>query len=139
SSLVSKANLGIAPGKRGVPVSGHLSADYNGRADTINLGKSFLNLPHTRVDLSGSLGKRVDVHLVSRNLSDFDPVAKLPVTLNSGGAADVTAAVSGSLSAPQITGHASVTNFAADGRQFNTLVADLAASKSGATVSNGAL
>src|SRR5581483_1491538 len=38
SALVAKASLGIAPGRRGVPVSGKLNVDYNGRADTVLLG-----------------------------------------------------------------------------------------------------
>ena len=32
STLVAHANLGIAPGRRGIPISGRLAVDYNGRS-----------------------------------------------------------------------------------------------------------
>src|SRR5262249_36296075 len=67
SSLTAKANLAIAPGRRGVPVSGRLNVDYNARADTVMLGPSYLQLPHSRADLSGALGRQIQVRLVSRN------------------------------------------------------------------------
>ena len=66
--------------RRGVPVTGRLSADYNGRGDTVTLARSFLQLPHTRIDLSGSLGRQIQVNVVSRDLADFKPLGEIPVT-----------------------------------------------------------
>ena len=114
--------------------------DYNGRADTVTLAKSYLTLPHTRVDVSGALGQRIQIRAVSRDLADFRPLAgDLPVKFNAGGAATVTATASGKLSAPRIAGDVLVTNFSAEGRPFTRLATNFDASKTGASVSNGVL
>jgi translocation and assembly module TamB len=136
SGLTGHAALAIAPGGRGVPVSGRLNVDYNARADTVTVGRSYLALPNSRVDMSGSLGQQIQVHLVSRNLDDLRPVAAIPVTLN-GGAATVDAVVTGKLSDPRISAQASVTNFSVDGRPFTRFTADVAASQASASVANG--
>ncbi len=138
ASLVARANLTIAPAPRGVPVSGRLNADYNGRADIVTLSRSYLALPHSRIDFSGSLGQRLDIRLVSRNLDDFRPVAAIPVVLH-GGVATINATVSGKLSAPQIAAQVAMTNFSAEGRPFTRFAAAVSASKSGASVANGVL
>jgi translocation and assembly module TamB len=140
SAVVAHAGLGITPGRRGVPVSGRLNVDYNGRADTVTLAKSYLTLPHTRIDLSGGLGQRIEVRAVSRDLGDLRPVAgDLPVKFGPAGNATVTATVTGKLSAPHINGTVLATNFTAEGRPFTRLATDFDASKSGASVSNGVL
>ena len=59
SALVAKAGLEIAPGPRGIPVSGHLGVDYNGRTEIVSVDHSHLALPHTTADFSGSLGKQI--------------------------------------------------------------------------------
>jgi translocation and assembly module TamB len=138
AALAAKANLAIAPGRGGIPVSGKLNFDYEGRADTVTLGQSYLALPNTRVDLSGALGRQIQVRLVSRNLSDFQPIAAIPVTFNNG-AATLDAMVSGKLSAPRITGHLAMNNFAVDGRPFTRFETDLDAANSGVSIRNAAL
>jgi translocation and assembly module TamB len=140
-TLAARADLSIAPGRRGIPVSGRINADYDGNADTVTLARSYLALPNTRADLSGALGRQIDVRLVSRNLKDIEPAlsAPLPVTLNRGGSATFTGSVTGKLSAPQIAGHVAVANFAAEGRPFNLLAADVSASPAEAAVKNGTL
>ncbi len=140
SDLVARANLSVAPGPHGVPVSGRLNVDYNARADTVTIARSHLQLPHTRVDISGSLGRRIQARVVSHDLDDFRPVApSLPVKLENGGTAAVNATVTGTLSAPRIQAQLQMTNFAASGRRFGQMAADVTASPSGATVTNGVL
>jgi len=169
STLVAKANLGVAPGgvapggvapgSRGIPVSGHVGVAYNGRAGTIDLDRSRLALPHTTAEFSGSLGKQIQVRVVSRNLADFQPLmgtntagpntagankagantAAIPVTFTGSGAATIDATVTGSLGAPRIAGQVAVTNFAVDGRPFTRFAAALDASQSSATVTNAVL
>ncbi len=137
---VARTHLTIAPGKNGIPVSGKINADYNGRSDTVNLGPSFVSLPNTRVDLSGSLGQQIQLRLVSHNLSDLlPPPQTVPISIQKGGSATLTATVTGKLSAPHIAGHLGMTNFAVQDRTFNTFGADLDVSKSGAAVRNGSL
>ncbi|MBZ5583731.1 MAG: translocation/assembly module TamB domain-containing protein [Acidobacteriia bacterium] len=136
--LVARANLAVGPGPRGVPVAGRLNADYDARGDTVTLGRSYLQMPHTRIDLSGSLGSQIQVRLVTRDFSDFKPVAAIPAALN-GGAATVDATVSGSLSAPHISGRIAMNNFSVEGRPFTQLAATVDATKSGASITNASL
>lgn len=137
-AVAAHGNLAIAPAPRGIPVSGRLNVEYNGRADTVTLGPSYVALPHSRVDLSGALGRQINVRLLSRDLADFRPLGTVPVTLNQGTAA-VNAVVTGSLSAPRIQAHADVSRFSLYGRPFSSFAGDVTASGSGAAVSNAAL
>ena len=148
TGISAEAHLSIAPGARGVPVSSRLNATYNGAAETVDLARSYIALPHSRLDLTGTLGKRIDLQLQSRNLNDFLPAAafassgkpmtELPITLQNGTAV-LNARVTGSFSAPQISGNAELTRFSAEQRRFDRLSADFAASPSGAEVKNGTL
>jgi translocation and assembly module TamB len=138
ADLAASVNLAIAPAARKaeVPVTGRINADYNGRADTVTLGASYIALPHTRVDLSGQLGRQIDVKLVSRNFADFQPLGEIPVTLATGGSATVNATVSGNLSAPHIGGSAAISNFAVQGRPFTSFTANITASPASVAVTN---
>ncbi|MBV9759264.1 MAG: translocation/assembly module TamB domain-containing protein [Acidobacteriaceae bacterium] len=147
TGFAAQARLAIVPGKRGVPVSGRLDANYAGASDTVNLVHSYIALPNSRLDLSGALNKQIDVNLVSHNLNDFLPAANfgaatpqtsLPIALL-GGAATAQAQISGDLSAPRIAGHAAVNRFAVEQRRFDRFALDLAASPSGASIQNGVL
>ncbi len=147
TGYTADANLAIVPGHRGVPVSGHLLAAYRGASDTVDLGHSYIAMPNSRIDLSGTLNRQIDVNLVSHNLNDFLPAANfsaakpessLPVTLQ-GGTANLQARITGNLSAPRITSHAALDRFAVEQRSFDHLALDLAASPSGAIVQNGVL
>ena len=135
------AQLSIAPGRRGIPVSGKINADYAG--DAIAVHNSYLALPHSRVELNGSLGNRLNISLTSRDLNDLLAAANLkeapPVKIEPGGQATFNGALTGSLTAPRIAGHLAVTRFSVEGRGFNALGADVAAASTGATVNNGSL
>lgn len=147
TGYTAAARLAIIPGRTGVPVSGRLTADYSGLRDTVDLGSSYIAMPSSRVDMSGSLNRRLDVHLQSRNLRDFlpaanfgaaKPQASLPVSLQ-GGTADLVAQINGNLAAPTIASHLAVDRFAVEGRSFDRFALDLHASPSGAQVQNGLL
>ena len=148
AGLLARAHLVIAPGRNGVPVSGRLNADYNGTTGSVDVGKSYLVLPSSRLDLSGSLNREIQVKLVSRNLNDFlpamamgsnTPPKEFPVHINKSGSAAFNGAVSGNLSAPRITGHLALANFTVEDRPFDRLAADVEASNSGAAIRNASL
>ena len=148
SDIAANARLTITPGPHGVPVSGRLDASYNGARDTIDLDHSYVALPHSRVDLSGSVGRQMQVRLVSHNLNDFlpamqmgskNPPKEMPITLQPGGSATLTATVTGKLAAPHVAGHVALTRFEAQQRPFDSLVADINASPNGASIQNAAL
>ncbi|HEY7389650.1 MAG TPA: translocation/assembly module TamB domain-containing protein [Bryobacteraceae bacterium] len=133
----ARAALDIAPGRGGIPLQGRLHADYSGTRDDIVVDNSYLALPRTRLTLAGSLKRRLDISLISRDLHDL-PVTQSAVTLN-GGQAALTASVSGALSAPHIAGHLAVNQFQVENRPFDSLSADLTASDSGVAVKQGLL
>src|SRR6185437_1414935 len=143
----AEARLSIVPGTHGVPISGRLDANYRGASGAVDLGQSYVATPNSRIDLSGALNRRIDINLVSHNLNDFLPAANfvsshpqtsLPVSLR-GGIAKVQAEISGNLSAPRISGHVGMNEFAVEQRPFNQFAVDLAASPAGLSVQNGLL
>jgi translocation and assembly module TamB len=140
-ALTGGARLSIAPGKRGIPVSGKLNAAYNGAANSITLDNSYVALPHSRFTLSGALNKRVEVVFHSQDLSDILALSKtpVPVALGKNGVAELNATVTGNLSDPRIAGHLAVNRFTVQGRQFDSLQTDFTASPSEARVANGSL
>jgi translocation and assembly module TamB len=140
--LEARANLSIAPGRRGMPLQGRLNADYAGSRDDVTIQNSYLALPHTRLTLAGSVQRGLNVSLVSRDLNDLltaMPAAKRPDISLANGELNLTGAVTGKLAAPQIRAHLAATQLRFDGRQFDSLAADVAAAPSGATVRNGEL
>ncbi len=137
-AIVGRAALAIAPGKGGIPVAGKVALEYNAGADTMVLGPSELRLPHSRVDLAGSLGRRLDARLVSNDLADFRPLGAIPIALYRGTAA-VTAIVTGSLADPRIAAHAALANFTVEGRVFRRFAGDVEASRNRVAVSNALL
>lgn len=126
-----------APGE--IPVSGRVDLAYNGAADTVLLNRSYVLLPHSRLDVSGALNRQITVRLTTRSFADFSPVAQVPIALAANGSAVMNATVTGRLSAPHIGGQVTMTNFAVEGRPFTSLAANVAAAPSGVTLTNATL
>jgi translocation and assembly module TamB len=137
----ASAKLAIAPGRNGIPLSGSIDAQYNRTSGDINLVNSYVALPNTRLNLSGSLNRRLNLDLTSRNLSDLLAAAgpSPPAVKLEGGEARFTGYVTGGTSAPQVYGHLAVTRFSVEGRRFDSLGLDADAWNSRAAVSNGLL
>jgi translocation and assembly module TamB len=139
SDLVARAAVRIEPSPGGIPVSGRLNIDYQGGADTINIARSYLALPNTRLDLAGSLGQQIQIRLVTRNTADFRPVAAVPVSFMNGGNASLNVTVTGKINAPRIGVQIALANFSVQGRPFTRFDAGLTALPSGATITNAVL
>lgn len=141
--VTANVRIAIAPGRKGIPVSGRVDADYRGAADDLRIADSYVALPHTRLTVNGSIGNRFSVGLTTRNLDDL--LAALPaprrpaVSLAGGGQAVLAGTVEGRLSSPRLVAHLSATHFVMAGRQFNALTLDATAAGNGAAVSNGTL
>ena len=129
NELRAFADLELAPAPGGAPVQGQLSAAYDTRAATLDLGRSSLTLPSSRIDFSGTLGKQLAVRLETRDLNDFLPVlgpgaAALPVKLRNG-SLTFDGAVSGSLEDPQAAGHLTAANVIYSGEEVDSIAGDV--------------
>ncbi len=141
-SIKANAKLAIAPGRPGIPVSGRINAEYNGATDNINVLDSYVALPNSRLNVSGSLNNRLDVELTTKNVNELlasQPPGSDPHIVLNGGQARFAGAVTGKLTAPNIAGHLAVDPFSVQGRRFDSLAADIAAAKNRASLSNGVL
>lgn len=147
NEFVVRADVGVTPGTGPLPVSGRVKVDYDSRRETVEISSTHLSLPHTRVDVSGSLGRRIDVRLASTDLNDLLPLlrsispgapAALPVSLR-GGTATFEGALSGRFESPVVDGRVVITDFAVEGRQFDRLTASVHATPAGLSVQDALL
>ncbi len=159
-NTLASVKLAIAPGSQGQPVSASIDAAYNGPHNSIGLGNSYVVLPHSRLELSGTLGGQIltasgigrarsnhefgqiHVHLQSTNLNDFlpaiafassNPPQSLPLTLVKGSAV-FEGTITGRVGDPQIAGHVSLENFVTNGQKIDSLSADANANRSSAQI-----
>jgi translocation and assembly module TamB len=139
-NLRLSANLAVAPAPQSAPVSGQVAVTYDQTTATLELGRSTLQLPASRVELTGAIGRRLRVHLETRDINDFLPLlganlTSVPIQLQNGSAI-FDGVVSGKLEDPQIAGHLSLTRFSYEGRAFDLLQADVNASKDNLLLQN---
>lgn len=132
SELHAMADLAITPMPGGAPVHGQITANYEARGGTLDLGRSTLTLPSSRAEFAGAFGKTMQVDLETRDLNDLLPIlggnaASLPVQLN-GGPARFQGTVTGTLNHPEFAGRLNVTGFTVEGRPVDSLRADVTAS-----------
>jgi translocation and assembly module TamB len=132
-----QANVGITPAPEGTPIEGQLDVSYAQESGELQLGNSYVATPATRVDLSGTLGRTLQVHARSTNLDDLLPALamarsdapkEMPLKLASGGSATFTGMVSGPLEDPRLMGQVVVTDASVEGHAFSRFTSDVEAS-----------
>ncbi|HEU5022365.1 MAG TPA: hypothetical protein VFT60_10750, partial [Bryobacteraceae bacterium] len=137
----ASAQLTIA----GPAANGEISADY--RNARLELAHSWIQLPASRIDVTGTLGSSLDVKLESKDLNDFLPVTdflqqsdgkELPVTLKDG-SATFAGTVTGPLDAPQVGGRVELRNAVYQGRLIESASGDVTATAQQAQVANGSV
>jgi translocation and assembly module TamB len=145
------ANLSIAPSAEGPPIEGLVDASYDQSAGELSLGSSYAATLGTRLDVSGTLGRRLEIQLRSTDLGDVSAVLPLfeedapkvlPLTLN-GGSVTANGTVTGALDNPRFQGQVEVVNGSVQGHAFDRFTSpmDLAQSQiaaSGFVLSRGA-
>jgi translocation and assembly module TamB len=118
SGLAAAGHLDVLPAGGGVPASGALDWKYSQKPERIEIGKSEFTVGSSRIQVSGALGSRLQVDVVSHNLNDVVPALRLagltqpeplPVSLKEG-TVHVTASVVGNLRDPGVEGHLEATN-----------------------------
>ena len=115
-TLVAKAN--IVPAQSGTPLGGSVDLEYQQNGDALRFGDSHVLLPHSTVDLAGTLGETFRVKLDSSDLNDFEPVLELVVPAMKGrkpvlsleqGHAHFDGTVTGPFDDPNVNGRLSLT------------------------------
>jgi translocation and assembly module TamB len=123
---------------------GVVKATYQQATGEVSLEPSYLATVTSRLDMSGTLDKKIQIQFRSTDLDDvlpalamLDPNApkQLPLKLN-GGVATASGSVAGRLENPQFEGQASVTNGVVEGHAFDKFSADLSASKTAVSASH---
>lgn len=140
--LTAQVRLAIAPGSRGIPLSGNVTAEYSGARDDVSIQRSVLILPHSRLSVNGSVGKELNVALTTTNFSDLlaaVPASSRPDVALHHGQASFSGTVTGSLSVPYISGHLTAMRFSVEGREFDSFAADANADRHGVALENGSL
>jgi translocation and assembly module TamB len=136
-------NAVVAPAPGGAPVHGQVAAAYDARTGIIDLGNSTLNLPSSRAEFSGAIGRQLQVRLETTNLNDLLPAlgsgaAQMPVKLENGSAA-FEGIVLGDPNALQLSGRLRVSNAAYQGELIHSLTADVKASPDSLRLENAAI
>jgi translocation and assembly module TamB len=124
--------LDIGPAPSGAPVEGVVAADWDALRGILDFGQSRLSLPHSRVAISGAVGREVSVHLDSRDLGELLPAfgaaaAATPVKL-AGSAAVFDGRMTGYIEHPLIQGRLRAGAFTYAGRAFDSFDSTIAAS-----------
>ena len=134
-------SITVSPAPTGDPVRGQIMANFNADSGVLDLGRSSLTLPHSRLDFSGALGRQLQVHLETSDLNDLLPAlgetaAKVPVKLHDGSVI-FDGTVTGKLADPQVAGHTRATGVVYSGEGADLLDADVAASSQSLRLRNG--
>jgi translocation and assembly module TamB len=137
------ADLALNPAQDSTVVSGHVSAAYDTRAGTLDLGSSTLNLPSSRLAFSGSIGRQIHARIETHDLADFLPLfgeneRSLPVKLEHGSLL-FDGTVDGKLDDPRIAGHINLGRFSWSGEPIDSLDATVSLSPHEVHVQDGAL
>jgi translocation and assembly module TamB len=156
SDIGLKATLAsAAAGSARIPLDGSFHLSYDGRSDLTTSTNTFIRTPQTRVDISGSAGKKLNVTVQARaaDLRELDSLAAAfqnsgaqtsaktspPRSMNLAGAADAQVVLEGSMNDPHIRGQVNGRNLQVETTQWRSLQLGLHASKSGVSIQNGSL
>src|SRR4051812_26726064 len=132
-------------GGQAVPVDGVFHARYSAPTKEVTLTNSYVNLPQTSLNLNGTVSERssLQVQLQANDLHQLEAIAAMFQTnaqpLGLYGTANFNGAVTGSTSAPHVTGRLTATNLRVKGSAWRVLRTDVDANPSQASLRNGEL
>ena len=134
------SHLTLSPVAQGPPVRGEVALRYEAASARVDLGESWLQLPHTRLDLSGTLGERLTVKVQSTDYGDLSPAMD---AITAGKSQEFTfgslafeGTVNGSLANPVVSGRASFRDGRYHDQSLESFVGDVAVSRASATASH---
>jgi translocation and assembly module TamB len=134
SRLRTTAKLAVSPAPAGDPVSGELALSYDSAVHRADLGHSWFQLPHSRVELDGTLGQRLNVALESTSAPELlAPLGDAAADFRDlqFDSLNFTGAVTGPLDDPSVAGRAAARNLHHAGQILDSITADITASRTG--------
>jgi translocation and assembly module TamB len=135
------AHLQIAPAGQGPAARGEIAVHYDSSGSIIELGNSWLELPQSRIELSGILGASLKVNARSTDMKDLLPALELtldtPLPAIGFDAASFEGTVTGPLAGPRISGHAAARKLDVEGHLFDSLEGQIALTADTASVRSG--
>ena len=156
SDIGLKATLAsAAAGSARIPLDGSFHLSYDGRSGLATSTNTFVRTPQTRVDISGSAGKKLNVTVQARaaDLRELNSLAAAfqnsgaqtwaktapPRSMNLAGDADAQVVLEGSMNDPHIRGQVNGRNLQVEDTQWRSLQLGLQANRSGVSIQNGSL
>jgi translocation and assembly module TamB len=139
------ATLRPAAGGNAVPLNGVIHARYSAPSKEVTLVNSYLRSQENSLTLNGTVSNRsaLQVSLESSNLHELETAAALfrtpPAPLGLYGGASFAGSVTGSTSAPHVTGQLAANNLKVKGSSWKLLHAGVDLSPSSAALRNGQL
>ena len=129
-----------------VPLNGVIHGTYANATKVVSLTDSYVHLPQTSLTLNGTVSDRSalavrlqasDLHQLEAIANEFRPAGSQPLGLY--GTADFNGTVRGSMTAPHLNGQLEAANLKVHDTQWRLLKANIDASPSQASLSNGEL
>jgi translocation and assembly module TamB len=134
------AILDIATTGTGPAARGQVTVHYDAAKSTVELGQSWIQLPNSRVDASGTLGQRLTVKADSHDINDLLPAIDLipdfKVPAIAFASASFNGTVNGPLTDPKIAGHATADGFTYNDQKIDSMAGDVTVSSSSAAATN---
>lgn len=139
--LKAAAELTLAPAPTGAPVTGQVTAAWDARNRTLDLGRSALSLPNSRAEFSGTIGRELRVHLETRDLGDVLPAlgkttTDFPVKLSNGSIA-FDGSATGAMTALRVAGHLRAGGVVVSGQPVDSFEGDVVAAPESVSLQNG--
>ncbi len=123
--LKARGQLAVEPVKGGAAVRGMVAVNYDPAGGKVDLGQSWLELPHSRVEVSGILGDKLSVHATSTDIADLLPAFGGKAPQARYGSLAFTGTVMGPLASPEVVGAARVEKFVSGDLELDSAAGDV--------------
>jgi len=148
ATITTASTTSTAPGQ--VPINGEIHATYTGASKSIALANSSLRTPQTTVNMNGTLSNHsaLAIQLQANDLRELASIADMfstpkpgqqPQPLDLAGSATFNGNVTGSTSAPHLTGQLAANNLRVNGSTWRVFRAGVDASPTEARLINADL
>lgn len=132
--LQGSAQLALTPAKNGPAVRGQIGVNFNSATRKIELGHSAVDLPHSQIEATGTLGESLDVKLDSRDAGDLLPFLPGERPDLAFGALSFQGTVKGPLDHPQVAGFATAQTVRFEKQHLDSVAGDFTLNENRLTI-----